>query len=284
MKMDAFDSHPEKIINLRSVAGYVLIVAGAALFLDRYLNTGWLTLMVLPSIGLFLYIWGIRAHHSGLILTGGLLGGVGAGSGAVFSQAGVQQPLLIQVGLLSLYIGIGWGAVLAATALVTNRPMWWTLLPAGVFGALGVCLLFSTRSWGDFVLYLSLGVGLPFILWALIVRLFGLAIPGCLIVASGAGVYLGWYSPGLDNSLVRTGIMLVWFALGWGLITLSGRMILQRYIWWPLIPGGILAMVGWGLYIGGDPDNALSFISNTGSIALMIFGLYLLLMRKGIHH
>ena len=43
-------------------------------------------------------------------------------------------------------------------------------------------------------------------------------------------------------------------------------------------------MVGWGLYIGGDSDNALGFISNTGGIALMIFGLYLLLMRKGIHH
>jgi hypothetical protein len=42
--------------------------------------------------------------------------------------------------------------------------------------------------------------------------------------------------------------------------------------------------VGTGLYIGGDPTRALGFIGNTGSIALMIFGLYLLLMRKGIHH
>jgi hypothetical protein len=43
-------------------------------------------------------------------------------------------------------------------------------------------------------------------------------------------------------------------------------------------------MVGWGLYIGGDPENATAFIANTGSVGLIIFGLYLLLLRKGIHH
>jgi hypothetical protein len=98
------------------------------------------------------------------------------------------------------------------------------------------------------------------------------------------GVYFAWSTPEVGNSLVHTGIMLVWFALGWALITLSGRILVHKFIWWPLIPGGILAMVGCGLYIGGDPGNALNFISNTGSIGLMIFGLYLLLMRKGIHH
>lgn len=284
MKMDAFDSHPEKITNFRSVAGLVLILAGGALFLDRYLQTGWLSFVVLPSIGLFLYAWGIRFHHQGLILAGGVLGGVGAGSSAIYSQAGSQPAVWTQIGLLAFYTGIGWLAVTAGTALFTSRPQWWTLLPAGAIGGLGACLVFSRQGWGDYVLYISMGVGAAFLLWAFAVRLFGLAIPGCLIIGAGLGTYIGWYAPGIESNLVRTGIMLVWFALGWGLITLSGRVILQRYIWWPLIPGGILAMVGWGLYIGGDPDNALGFISNTGSIALMIFGLYLLLMRKGIHH
>jgi hypothetical protein len=68
------------------------------------------------------------------------------------------------------------------------------------------------------------------------------------------------------------------------MISLFGRWIGRRSIWWPMIPGGILLMVGSGLYIGGDPTRAVGFISNTGSIALVIFGLYLLLMRKGIHH
>ncbi|NTU75709.1 MAG: hypothetical protein HGA86_06275 [Anaerolineaceae bacterium] len=66
------------------------------------------------------------------------------------------------------------------------------------------------------------------------------------------------------------------------MITLFSKFITNKIIWWPLIPGGILAMVGWGLYIGGDPDNAASFIGNTGSIALVLVGAYLLLLRRGI--
>jgi hypothetical protein len=76
--------------------------------------------------------------------------------------------------------------------------------------------------------------------------------------------------------------MLVVFGLGWLLITVLSRIITPGIVWWPLIPGGILAVVGWGLYIGGDPGNAISFISNTGSIALILFGIYLLLLRQGI--
>jgi hypothetical protein len=58
------------------------------------------------------------------------------------------------------------------------------------------------------------------------------------------------------------------------------RVASEKFVWWPLIPGGLLAVVGWGLYIGGDPGNALAFIGNTGSIGLIIFGVYLLLLRR----
>ncbi|MEM5774302.1 MAG: hypothetical protein AAGU05_04815, partial [Anaerolineaceae bacterium] len=76
--------------------------------------------------------------------------------------------------------------------------------------------------------------------------------------------------------------MLVIFGLGWLLITVLSRFVIEKPVWWPLIPGGILVMVGWGLYIGGNPSNALNFVSNTGSIALIMLGLYLLLLRRGI--
>ena len=76
--------------------------------------------------------------------------------------------------------------------------------------------------------------------------------------------------------------MLVILAIGWGLITVFSRVITDKFTWWPLIPAGILAMTGWGLYIGGNPDNALGFIGNTGSIVLIILGIYLLLLRHGI--
>jgi hypothetical protein len=66
------------------------------------------------------------------------------------------------------------------------------------------------------------------------------------------------------------------------LITVISRVLYKKFTWWPLIPGGVLAMVGWGLYIGGNPSNALGFVGNTGSIGLIIFGIYLLLLRFGM--
>ena len=97
----------------------------------------------------------------------------------------------------------------------------------------------------------------------------------------GPGVYVPWSNTYIESGLAQTGIMLVSFALGFGLIVLFSRVSIRKFIWWPLIPGGVLFMVGWGLYIGGNPNNALSFIGNTGSIGLIILGVYLLLLRQG---
>lgn len=282
--------------NMRTVLGIILMAAGGILFLDRYLKTGWLSLVILPSVGLFLYLWGIRMRHMGAILAGGLLGGFGAGTISAWGASikigesdwigltQMQHPLVEQIGLLALFTGIGWGVFVLTTAAVTQTPAWWGLIPGGVLGGLGACLLFTPLRWMDFVLYLAVGIGLPLVFWGLSSRLFGLIIPGCLITTIGAGIYSAWKIPAVGNTLVQTGIMLIWFALGWAMITVGGRIVTHQFKWWPLIPGGILAMVGMGLYIGGDPKHALGFIGNTGSIALMIFGLYLLLMRKSIHH
>ncbi len=291
--MDTIEhSNQVKIHNFRTVAGLLLILVGGILFLDRYLKTGWLSLLVLPAVGLFLYLWGVRRHHSGLILAGGLIAGFGMGSMAAWGSAvriGVPagvSPYLFwrQLGLLALYTGAGWGIVIVTFTLLKLRPIWWALVPGGVLAGLGYCLVFTPLRLVDFVLCVTLGVGVPLLLWGEITRLFGLVIPGCLLLGIGPGIYLAWRTPTAGNGLTQTGIMLVWFSLGWILITIAEKRISHQYIWWPLIPGGILAMVGTGLYIGGDPGHALGFIGNTGSIALMIFGLYLLLMRKGIHH
>jgi hypothetical protein len=291
------NSHPVKLHNFRTVSGILLLLAGGMLFLDRFLKTGWLSLAVLPAVGVFLYLWGIRRHHNGLIIAGGLVAAAGLGGIGAWGQAirldflgpitlGVSSPhpLWSQVGLITLYTGIGWGVILITTFVITSRPIWWALIPGGIFGALGSCLLFSPKSWVDFVFYIALGIGLPLLLWGVISHLVGLIIPGCLLLGIGPGMYLAWRAPIPGNSLTQTGIMLVCFALGWFAISIVTRQIVQKSHWWALIPGGILAVVGTGLYIGGDPTHAMGFIGNTGSIALMIFGLYLLLMRKGIHH
>lgn len=284
--MEIFDhTQPvKKDQHFRSVAGILLILTGGVLFIDQYLKTGWLSLMIMPVLGLFFYLWGIRYRHNNQIVLGGVLAGVGVGVAYALLPAYQSPVLLHQIGRLAGFTGIGWLMVVLGTAFFTNKPAWWALVPGGGLLGFGACALTTSFIWYDIVLYLTLGIGLPLLLWGLSSRLFGLIIPGSLLVGIGPGIYFSWGIPREPNWLVQVGMMLVWFAFGWLLITLFSRILFHRFVWWPLIPGGILAVVGWGLYIGGDPDNAAGFISNTGAIGLMIFGLYLLLMRKGIHN
>lgn len=268
--------------HFRTVAGVMLVAAGGVLFLDQYLKTGWLSLIILPSAGLLLYAWGIRARLESLLVWGGIIGGLGLGWAMI--QRNPQAGLIWQSGSLLAFFAFGWLAVTAGTRFFTNRTDWWALIPAGVLGGLSAALLVTPLRWMDLVFCLALGVAVPLVVWGLAERLVGLIIPGSLLFGIGPGIYHAWGVMELKNGLANTGVMLVWFALGWFLIVLFTRMFNQRVVWWPLIPGGIIGVVGTGLYIGGDPSNALGFIGNTGSISLMIFGLYLLLMRKGIHH
>ncbi len=159
---------------------------------------------------------------------------------------------------------------------------WWAFTPGSIFASTGACLMFSSLRVVDFVLYISISLGLAFLVWSAAQRLFGLAIPGSLLIGIGLGVFLGWRNLENINGLAQTGMMLVWFGISWGLIIIFGKVIREQFIWWPLIPGGVLAMVGWGLYIGGNPSSVLSFIGNTGSLGLIIVGAYLLLLRRGI--
>ncbi|MDX9849143.1 MAG: hypothetical protein RBT01_01425 [Anaerolineaceae bacterium] len=135
----------------------------------------------------------------------------------------------------------------------------------------------------DFLLYIGTGVGVSLLLAGIYWKLIGLIIPGALLVGVAPGLYFAWENTNTANPLEQTGIMLVAFAFGWGLITVTSRTLTRKIVWWPLIPGGILAVVGWGLFIAGNPESAIGFIGNTGSVGLIIFGIYILLMRRSFH-
>jgi hypothetical protein len=187
-----------------------------------------------------------------------------------------------RAGIALIGVSLGFGGISGLLLLLYRKFAWWPLIPFATIGSTGFSLAFTKAGIFDFVLYLLTGLGLVLLAVGVYKRLIGLIIPGCLLVTIGPGTALAWGGMTGANSLAQTGVMLVWYALGWGLITLFSRVVIEQFVWWPLIPGGILAMVGWGLYIGGNPGNAISFISNTGSIVMIIFGVYLLLMRRGI--
>lgn len=265
------------------IAGSVLVGIGVLAIFSQYLKIGWLPLVALPTAGLVFLVEGVRQRQAGFLIPGSLLLLTGLGAILAFSSL-LDLALADQIGLLLFMFGASWGGITLLTLYFSRHTAWWALVPGSVITSAGLCMLFSPMQLLDFVLYIITALGLALLAWGVFARLFGLIIPGSLLTGIGPGIYLAWGKPVEANALAQIGVMLVWFALGWGLIILFSRVITDKFVWWPLIPGGVLAMGGWGLYIGGNPGNATTFITNTGSIGLIIFGLYLLLMRRGIHH
>ncbi len=264
------------------ILGIGFVSVGLAIFLEQFLKTGWIVLVLVPISGVVLLVEANRTRRMGFLIAGSLILGAGVG-GFLFLSSAIHLSVVQRTGWLILAIAAGWVLITAGSRIILPTTVWWPMIPAGVLCSVGLCFLATPLRVVDFVLFISTGVGLVLLIWGIFWRLFGLIIPGSLLVTTGPGIYLAWGTDLAINALSKTGMMIAIFALGWGFIILFSRVVTTKFVWWPLIPGGVMAVVGWGLYIGGDPGNAPSFIANTGSIGLIIFGLYLLLLRKGIH-
>ena len=187
------------------------------------------------------------------------------------------------LGLSFISFGLFWGYLFIINYLSMQNPIVWLLFPFFIFTSIGLPFLLQEINLLDFILYIGVDIGICLLISGIYWKLFGLIIPGALIVGISPGLYFAWENTNSNNPLEQTGIFLVVFAFGWGLITVASRTLTKRIVWWPLIPGGILAVVGWGLYIAGNPESAIGFIGNTGSVGLIIFGIYILLMRRSFH-
>jgi hypothetical protein len=233
-------------------------------------------------MGLILLLYGLLTVKKGWLIAGSLVCGIGLGVFFALQQFRSISPIE-RFGYLIMFFAASWVIAFFLLRFIYQTTAWWALLCGAIFGGAGYTLLFSTDySFLRFLLTISVPAGVVFLVWGWREKLLGLIITSCLVATTGLGIYMAWHRAMDPQGLVETGIMLVWFSLGWFLITILSRMIFKRSVWWPLIPGGVLAMVGWGLYIGGNPGNALDFVGNTGSIGLIIFGVYLLLLRFGM--
>ena len=266
-----------------NIAGILMLLTGIVTLIEIKFHTGWLIYGSFVVVSMIFLMIGITTSHFRLLGVGSVLLGMGVGSFflLVFS---LDQPLMIMIGWMVLWSGIGWLILLGISSRFAEKIAIWAVLPGLTLIGTGLCPIISNGTILDYVLYVISGLGVGFILWGVVSRQIGLIIPGSILMGIGPGIFYAWSASGEPNSLSRTGIMLVSFTFGWLLITLLSRVIINKFVWWPLIPGGVLAVVGWGLYIGGNPENAQRFVGNTGSISLMIIGLYLLLMRGGIQN
>ena len=118
-----------------------------------------------------------------------------------------------------------------------------------------------------------------FLAWGLITRTFGLIVPGGILAGIGAGVFL------MDMTALETqgeseaAIFMLAFAGGWALITLLSVFTTDRLQWWPLIPGGIMAIIGALLLSGEAGLKVLEFSEYLWPIAMIVVGLAIILRR-----
>jgi hypothetical protein len=283
MEQQEHIKNPQNInVTIRWTIGLVMIVIGGTVLIEQYLQTGWLIFLLCPAGGLYCLWKAVRKSSDGFFTAAYLLLGIGLGIFFMFSEM-IQWVTLVRVGWLSLCFGFSWLLIFLTPGLYKRNFHWWSLIPASIFLGLAVCFLVIRISIFAFFFYPIVFLGVAFLAWGSFSKKIGLIIPGALLVSIGTGIFSAWENVTKPNGLTQTGIMLVWFALGWMLIIVFSRVITEKFVWWPLIPGGIFAVVGWSLYLGGNPTNAVNFIGNSSSVGLIIFGLYLLLLRRGIH-
>ncbi len=259
-----------------------LVLLGSAFIFRVYLlnNHFVFLILIIVGIGCGLYAWKnqiealfIFAVYLGIILSPLVF--------LFFTQN--DHSGFTKIAILLIFIILGILLVNLFSYQKKHKVRFWYFPIFMVITGVSFVFLFSGHRLLDYFFYIGVAAGIALLGSGLYWRLFGLVIPGSLLIGSSAGVFFAWEFTTQESALVKTGIMLVWMALGWGLVTVFSRVRTLKFLWWPLIPGGIFAMVGWGLYIGGNPESAIGFIGNTGSIGLLIFGIYILLLRRGIH-
>jgi hypothetical protein len=147
----------------------------------------------------------------------------------------------------------------------TERP--WT--PGVVL--IGIGLIFFAAQWfpadGAFVLG-----AMSFIFLALFVstRKIGFVVPGAILGGLAVGVGLEEAGYGLNGGAVVLG-------LAGGFLTIFVANVIARApaYWWPLIPGGILAVVGTSNAFGGtEAERAVTFVWPLVLIAVGVLVLF----------
>jgi hypothetical protein len=262
--------------------GFVLVTLGAGYLLGTTLHQKWITFTAILFAGFIFLIFGFAANTDGLKITGIFIAGIGLNF-IYFSNTHLTASVVKKIGFCILLLVCCFVILAIVLGGAKRKSRLWPLIPAGMLFPFSIIFFLEKLSLLHFVLAVTLGVGIALLGWGLARSWFGLIIPGCILITTGPGIFLAWRPETNPDGLAQTGIMLVWFAVGWVLIALISRFLFSQVIWWPLIPGGVLAFVGWGLALGANSSKALSFVGDSGSIIVILIGFYLLLIRKDVH-
>jgi hypothetical protein len=110
-------------------------------------------------------------------------------------------------------------------------------------------------------------------------RHYGYLVPAGILTGLGVGIILEQV---LDlTGEASGGVIVLSLGLGFVSIWVIGQLVnIQRALWWPLVPGGILSVVGGALLVGGDAVRVLDW----WGLVLVAIGLFVLWRAFGMGH
>lgn len=125
---------------------------------------------------------------------------------------------------------------------------------------------------GDVGGWIVLVIGAGFIGAFLYTRQYGYLVPGGIMTGLGTGIVVSqlitWTTSEGEGGAIVLGLGLGFVSI-WAIGLLAG---VERNAWWPLVPGGILAVIGSALLIGGAAVDLLDY----WGIALVVIGIVVL--------
>jgi hypothetical protein len=121
------------------VGGAILIAIGLFALLQQFTQVNW-GLYFLPFLALIFLTAGIVERRPGLLIPGGILTGIGAGSILVQSSLFASLGDPARGGLFMLTFAAGWAVITAASFLI-GKLMLWPLIPGGFMAFFGLALL-----------------------------------------------------------------------------------------------------------------------------------------------
>jgi len=117
-----------------------------------------------------------------------------------------------------------------------------------------------------------------FLTAGLIWKSIALIIPGGIIAGIGTGALLTELLPVSGD--LEGAVFMFSFAAGWALVSLLGTVVEEKLLWWPFIPGSIMALIAMGNLGANWAFGLLSFSNMVWPLAFIGVGFYLLLKVK----
>ena len=193
----------EKNTDLQSVKntiitlGIGLISVGFITIVELNIHTGWLFVFLPLLICSFVFYLGWKLQNKFLLAAGSLIFIIGFSSLFIFSNLSSGEKF----GVTSLVLSFGITLFLVTNYLVFKRIAFWYFNPIIVIISLGIIFLQGDYSFLHFTFYLGLGIGIALFGSGLYWRLFGLIIPGCLLIGISPGLFFAWGNSNIDNGL-----------------------------------------------------------------------------------